>query len=89
MDLNTVRIYANVPQDDSPWIVAGHTKVTVRVHELHDHSFTGTITRSTLALDPSTRSLLVEVDLPNRDHVLRPGTFELPLRAPVPTSASC
>ena len=38
-------------------------------------SFTGTITRSTLALDPSTRSLLVEIDLPNPDHVLRPGTF--------------
>ncbi|HET8721007.1 MAG TPA: efflux RND transporter periplasmic adaptor subunit [Nitrospira sp.] len=75
MDLDTVRIYANVPQDDSPWIVPGQTKVAVRVHELPDRSFTGTITRSTLALDPSTRSLLVEVDLPNPDHVMRPGTF--------------
>jgi RND family efflux transporter MFP subunit len=75
MDLNTVRIYANVPQDDSPWVVPGQTKVTVHVHELQDRSFTGTITRSTLALDPSTRSLLVEVDLPNADHALRPGTF--------------
>jgi RND family efflux transporter MFP subunit len=34
-----------------------------------------TVTRSTLALDPSTRSLLVEVDLPNPDHALRPGTY--------------
>ena len=75
MDLNTVRIYANVPQDDSPWIVPGQTKVALRVHELQQRSFTGTITRSTLALDPSTRSLLVEVDLPNLDHALRPGTF--------------
>ena len=33
------------------------------------------MTRSTLALDPSTRSLLIEIDLPNPDHVLRPGTF--------------
>lgn len=75
MDLNTVRIYTNVPQDDSPWIVPGQTKVSVRVHELRERSFSGTITRSTLALDPSTRSLLVEVDLPNADHALRPGTF--------------
>ena len=75
MDLNTVRVYANVPQDDSPWVRPGHTKVAVRVHELHDSSLTGTITRSTLALDPSTRSLLVEVDLPNPDHAMRPGTF--------------
>ncbi len=75
MDLNTVRVYANVPQDDSPWIIPGKTKASVKVKELPDRSFTGTITRTTLALDPSTRSLLVEMDLPNPDHALRPGTY--------------
>lgn len=75
MDLSTVRVYANVPQDDSPWIVPGKTKVSVKVRELPDRSFKGTIARSTLALDPSTRSLLVEMDLPNPDHALRPGAF--------------
>lgn len=75
MDLDTVRIYANVPQDDSPWITPGRTKAAVIVKELPDRSFEGTLTRSTLALDPSTRSLLVEMDLPNPDHALRPGTF--------------
>ncbi|HEX8750207.1 MAG TPA: efflux RND transporter periplasmic adaptor subunit [Nitrospira sp.] len=75
MDLNTVRIYANVPQDDAPWITAGKTRATVTIKELPDRSITSTVTRSTLALDPSTRSLLVEVDLPNRDHLLRPGTY--------------
>ena len=75
MDLDTVRVYTNVPQDDSPWIVPGKTKASVKVKELPDRSFTGTVTRSTLALDPSTRSLLVEIDLPNPDHALRPGTF--------------
>ena len=33
------------------------------------------MTRTTRALDPSTRSLLIEVDLPNPDHALQPGTF--------------
>ena len=75
MNLNTVRVYANVPQDDSPWIEPGKTKASVKVKELPDRSFTGTVTRSTLALDPSTRSLLVELDLPNPDHALRPGTY--------------
>lgn len=75
MDLNTVLVYANVPQDDSPWIVPGRTNATVVVTELPGRSFTSTVTRSTLALDPATRSLLVEVDLPNPDHALRPGTF--------------
>ncbi len=75
MDLDTVRIYANVPQDDSPWIVPGKTTASVKVTELPGRSFAGTITRTTLALDPATRSLLVEIDLPNADHALRPGTF--------------
>jgi RND family efflux transporter MFP subunit len=75
MDLNTVRIYANVPQDDSPWIEPGTTKATVIVKELPGRSFVGVVTRSTLALDPTTRSLLVEIDLPNPDHALRPGAF--------------
>ncbi len=75
MDLNTVRVYANVPQDDAPWVVPGKTKVIVRVTELPDRSFSGTVTRSTLALDPATRSLLIEVDLPNGGHALKPGTY--------------
>lgn len=75
MDLDTVRIYTNVPQDDSPWVVPGKTKATLSVKGLDGRSFSGTVTRSTLVLDPSTRSLLVEIDLPNPDHALRPGTF--------------
>ncbi len=75
MDLNTVRVYANVPQDDAPWITTGKTAASVAVKELPTRLFSGTVTRSTLALDPSTRSLLIEVDLPNTDHALRPGTF--------------
>ncbi len=75
MDLKTVRIYTNVPQDDSPWIAPGKTKAAITVKELPGRSFSGTVTRSTLALDPSTRSLLVEIDLPNPDYALRPGTF--------------
>jgi membrane fusion protein, multidrug efflux system len=75
MDLDTVRVYTNVPQDDSPWIIPGKTKSAVSVKELPGRSFSGDVTRSTLALDPSTRSLLVEIDLPNPDHALRPGTY--------------
>jgi RND family efflux transporter MFP subunit len=95
MDLNTVRIYANVPQDDSVWIVPGKTHAALILKEPADHSFTGTVTRTTWALDPSTRSLLVEIDLPNPDHVLRPGTFaevvlalrEIPAALVVPPQA--
>src|SRR6185295_16685021 len=36
---------------------------------------TGTVTRTANALDPSTRTLLTEVDVPNPSHELLPGTF--------------
>jgi membrane fusion protein (multidrug efflux system) len=74
MDIETVRIYTNVPQDDAPMVRAG-TAVIVTVKELVDRPFTATVTRTTLSLDPSTRTMLVEIDLPNQDHALQPGTF--------------
>lgn len=36
---------------------------------------TGTVTRTANALDPATRTLLTQVDIPNRSHRLLPGTF--------------
>jgi len=74
MDIETVRIYTSVPQDEAPMVRAG-TAVTVTVRELVDRPFTATVTRTTLSLDPSTRTMLVEIDLPNQDHALQPGTF--------------
>ena len=74
MDLQTVRVYANVPQEDTPWAKVG-TPAVLTVKELPGRPFKGTVTRTTLALDPSTRSLLIEVDLPNPDQALHPGTF--------------
>jgi membrane fusion protein, multidrug efflux system len=74
MNMETVRVYTNVPQDDAP-LVKSDTPALVLVKELRDHQFKGTVTRSTLALDPATRTMLVEIDLPNQDHALQPGTF--------------
>lgn len=74
MDISTVRVYANVPQDDAPLVRSG-TPAVVTVKELNGRQFPGSVTRSTFALDPSTRSMLVEIDLPNPDHSLQPGTF--------------
>jgi len=53
----------------------GETEALLTVKELSGRMFSGTITRGTLALDPATRTLLIEVDLLNRDHALQPGTF--------------
>ena len=74
MNIETVRVYANVPQDNVALAKVG-TPALLTVNEHPGRQFHGAITRSTLALDPATRTMLVEVDLPNKDHALQPGTF--------------
>lgn len=74
MDLDTVRIYVSVPQEAALWANQGVPAV-LTARELPGQEFRGAITRTTTALDPSTRTLLVEIDLPNQDHRLRPGMF--------------
>jgi RND family efflux transporter MFP subunit len=74
MDLDTVRVYLSVPQEDALWAKDG-IPAHLAVRELPGQEFRGTVTRTTTALDPSTRTLLVEIDLPNPDHRLRPGMF--------------
>jgi RND family efflux transporter MFP subunit len=74
MDVETVRIYANVPQES-----AGHAKPGIKAvltaREFEGKEIQATLTRSTGALDPVTRTLLVEIYLPNSDHALQPGMY--------------
>jgi len=45
------------------------------LQEFSGQKFTGTIARTAEAIDPATRTLLTEVDVPNPDGKLLPGTF--------------
>ncbi|WP_447602649.1 efflux RND transporter periplasmic adaptor subunit [Nitrospira sp. Nam80] len=74
MDMETVRVYVNVPQE-AAFLAKPDIPATLTVRELPDHRFEGVISRTTEALDPSTRTLLVEIDLPNKERVLQPGMF--------------
>jgi len=47
----------------------------VHVPEIPDRTFPGTVTRIADALQPGTRTLLAEVDIPNPEGVLSPGTY--------------
>ena len=64
----------NVPQESAEWAKPG-IPVTVVVRESNDEAVESTITRTTEALDPATRTLLVEIDVPNRERRLQPGMF--------------
>jgi RND family efflux transporter MFP subunit len=70
----TLRIYVNVPQTYANVIRVGQT-AQLTVSNLPGRSFTGTVARSSNALDPTSRTLLVEVQVPNRDGALLPGMY--------------
>jgi RND family efflux transporter MFP subunit len=69
-----LRIYAFVPQTFSSLIKDGDP-ATVTVIDYPGRNFTGTVTRHPEALDQTTRTMQVEVDLPNQDRALFPGMY--------------
>lgn len=71
---NSLRIYLNVPQTNASSIHRGDT-ASLTVSNLPGRTFHGTLVRTANALDPSSRTLLVEVHVPNPDGVLLPGTY--------------
>lgn len=74
MNLDTVRVYANVPQEVARLAKPGVSSV-LTAREIPGKSFQGSITRTTEALDPATRTLLIEIDMPNAERHLQPGMF--------------
>jgi RND family efflux transporter MFP subunit len=72
--VNTLRVYASVPQAYMPSIKAGG-KAVITMQEFPGEKFAGVVARTAEAIDPGTRTLLTEVDVPNRDGRLLPGSF--------------
>ena len=63
-----------MPQNIALFIRNGD-RATITVNEFPERQFTGTITRHPDALSPDSRTMLVEVDLPNTDEALLPGMY--------------
>jgi membrane fusion protein, multidrug efflux system len=74
--LRPLRVYIDTPQSLAPFIHNGNPAV-ITVNEFPGRQFDGTVTRHPTALDASTRTMLTEIDLPNRDGVLYPGMFAM------------
>jgi RND family efflux transporter MFP subunit len=69
-----LRTYLNVPQADADSVRAGQ-QATLTIPDLPGRKFAGTVTRTANALDPASRTLLVEVQAPNPAGVLLPGMY--------------
>ncbi len=91
---DVIRIWVYVPQDDAFGVKPG-IEAVIRVPAMPNLTLHGKVTRTADALQPGTRTLLTEVDVPNRDGALQPGVYctvelKIPRTSPaliVPASA--
>jgi membrane fusion protein, multidrug efflux system len=72
--VDPLRVYTSVPQAYAAYIKVG-SKTAVTLQEYPGQKFYGTVVRTAEAIDPGTRTLLTEVDVPNKDGRLLPGSF--------------
>jgi RND family efflux transporter MFP subunit len=72
--INVLRVYVNVPQVYSQSAVPG-TTAKLTFSEFPGQTFTGKLVRTARAIDPASRTLLVEFDVDNRDGKLLPGAY--------------
>ncbi len=72
--LDKIRVYVYVAQSDASFLKEGYP-VTITMTERTDVKISAGITRIAGALDPKTRMMLAEVDLPNTTNPIIPGSF--------------
>ncbi len=73
-DINTVRVLIEVVERDIPLVKIGQ-KAELRAEAYPDQVFEGTVTRIVQSLNRATRTMTVEIDLPNKDRRLKGGMF--------------
>ena len=88
-----LRVYVNVPQSYAHLVKVGQ-QVVVTMTELRGSGFKGEISRTAASIDAATRTMQVEVTLPNKEGALMPGAYvqvALPLQpsgvTTIPTNA--
>jgi len=74
MQTDVIRTQVYVPQDHAVGVSPG-VEAIVHIPEIPDRGFPGKVTRIASALQPDTRTLLTEIDVPNPDGALPPGTY--------------
>ncbi len=69
-----LRTFVNVPQSNADSVRTGQA-AQLTVSNRPGRRFAGTVTRTAEALDPNSRTMLVEVQVPNSDGALLPGMY--------------
>ena len=85
MQTDPLRVFVNVPQTFSTDVAVGQSASVYREQD-PSKQFAGRVTRTANALDPNTRTLLTQVNVPNPKDALRPGMY-LQVKFITPTAA--
>ena len=72
--IDPVRVFVNVPAADALWLEDG-APVSFRLQGAGGELFTGKVTRNARSLDPQSRTLRTEIDIPNSNSRLLPGMY--------------
>ena len=71
---NLLRTYVNIPQFSASDVHAGQ-KASLSTSDFPERKFPGTVARTASSLDPASRTLLVEIQVPNPEGKLMPGMY--------------
>jgi membrane fusion protein, multidrug efflux system len=72
--VSPIRVYVDVPEIYAPSVRPG-LKATIELSSLLGQTFSGSVVRTADSIDPDTRTLRTEIDVPNRDGRLFPGSY--------------
>lgn len=72
--VDKVRVAIDVPESEAPYVRASNA-ATVTVDAMPGKQFQGSVSRYSRSLNPATRTMRAEIDLPNADGLLLPGMF--------------
>jgi RND family efflux transporter MFP subunit len=72
--IDPLRVFVSVPQSYSPSMHTG-LKACLELAEFPDRRFCGQVARTANSIDPGTRTLLTEVDVPNPSGTVLPGSY--------------
>jgi RND family efflux transporter MFP subunit len=70
-----MRVFVDAPQRVAPELMKSGELVTITGNDLRNQRFEGKVARTAKAINPTARTLRVEIDLPNPDHALVPGMY--------------
>jgi RND family efflux transporter MFP subunit len=74
MDIDKVKVFANIPEKNVPDL-SQVFEANIKIDAYPDETFKASIRRASEAIDLSTRTMQIEIDINNENHKIKPGMF--------------